>query len=66
MRKYERRERYEVRLWRVVDGMRLGREVVHVDATSPERAKKNGEQRAKALCKPPEGVSFQAIDARLV
>ena len=61
-----KRERYEVRLWRVVNGMRLGKDVVYVDATSDDNAKRNGEIRMTNLRKPPEGVTYKAIDAKLV
>ena len=61
-----KKDRYEVRLWRLVEGVKLGRDVVEVDATSPEKAAANGVRRATGLRKPPDGVTFEAIDAKLV
>jgi hypothetical protein len=56
---------YEVRCWRIVAGMRLGREVVCVSARDVAHAMRIAPAMARKSIKPPEGVEFQAIDAAL-
>lgn len=58
--------RYEVRLWKCVMGIRLGREIITVTATDDRQALRLAPRGAARAFQPGPDVTYLAIDAELI